>query len=329
MTKEWTATCKDCGEPFGYSDTSYAAGMQRGFSRPERCPECRKRHAREIQTVGMPFFKVKPIHPASIVDGVQAGMLGNIEHPPREHVSVELQSSLDTSKFGVTEEKLQELFETLQKSQVVVAVGPTGSGKSTYLPYRLMVPPEGIDPHIFTRYGQILVTQPRIQAARNIPAYVAKVMHGSSIGAGFDVGFRHSNAPASDWRCKLVYVTDGTLINWIVTGQISNLSVIMIDEAHERSLNIDLILGLLKELLPRYPRMKLIIASATIDHRKFIDYFGGEGRVGFVEFEGKSYGVTEHYRDELDKPPLPYDPASVPQIAKNCFASVKMRLFAA
>lgn len=322
MSKEWNASCKDCGRPFGYSDTSYVAGMQRGFSRPERCPECRKRHAREIQSVGMPFFKVKPINPASIVDGVQAGVLGKIEHPPREHVDVELPSSLDTSKFGITEAKLYELFEKLEKNQIVVVVGPTGSGKSTYLPYRLMVPPDGIDPQVFTRYGQILVTQPRIQAARNIPGYVAKVMHGSSIGAGFDIGFRHSNAPASDWRCKLVYVTDGTLINWIVTGQISNLSVIMIDEAHERSLNIDLILGLLKRLLPRYPRLKLVVASATIDHEKFINYFGGENNVGFVEFEGKSYGVTEHYRDDLGKPPLAYDPQTVPQLAKNIYTDV-------
>jgi hypothetical protein len=120
MTKEWRASCKDCGKDFGYSDTSYVAGMQRGFSRPERCPECRKRHAREIQTVGMPFFKVKPIHPASIVEGVQAGVLGKIEHPSREHKSEELPSSLDTSKFGITETKLRELFDKLQKYQVVI-----------------------------------------------------------------------------------------------------------------------------------------------------------------------------------------------------------------
>lgn len=326
MTKEWKVACKDCGKPFGYSDTSYIAGMERGFSRPERCPECRKRHAREIQTVGMPFVKVKPLHPASIVEGIESGALGKISHPPREHINYQIPSSLDTSKFGITEAKLYELFEKLQRFQVVVVVGPTGSGKSTYLPYRLMAPPQGIDPQIFTRYGQILVTQPRIQAARNIPAYVAKVMHGSSIGAGFDVGFRHSNTPASDWRCKLVYVTDGTLINWIVTGQISNLSIIMIDEAHERSLNIDLILGLLKKLLPRYPRLKLIVASATIDHEKFIRYFGGEERVGFVEFEGKSYGVTEHYREDLEKAILPYNPEAVPQLAKNIHIEVSEQI---
>lgn len=322
MTKEWKVICKDCGKPFGYSDSSYMAGLQRGLSRPERCPECRRRHAKEIQTLGMAFFKVKPINPKTIVEGVVAGDLGSIKHEERIHELTEVPSALDTSKFGITDEKLLEVFEKLNKHQIVVVVGPTGSGKSTYLPFRLLNPPAGIDPQIFTRRGQILVTQPRIQAAKNIPAYVAKVMHGSSIGAGFDIGFRHSDAPASDWRCKLVYVTDGTLINWIVSGQIGNLSVIMIDEAHERSLNIDLILGMLKRILPRYPNLKLIVASATIDHRKFINYFGGDEKVGFVEFEGKSYGVTPHYREELQKPTLNYDPNTVGQLASQIHKDV-------
>src|SRR5207245_792691 len=112
------------------------------------------------------------------------------------------------------------------------------------------------------------VTQPRIQATARIPMFVAERLHGSSLGPGFDVGYRHSNMPATDRRNKLVYLTDGTLINWILSGQIGNLSVIMIDEAHERSLNIDLILGLLKAHLPRYPHLKLIVASATIDSEK-------------------------------------------------------------
>ena len=100
----------------------------------------------------------------------------------------------------------------------------------------------------------------------------------------------------------------------------------MIDEAHERILNIDLILGLLKKLLPRYPQMKLIVASATIDHKNFIRYFGGEDQVGFVEFEGKSYGVTEHYRDELDQPPLDYGSVPVPQLAKNIHVQVSEQI---
>ena len=167
----------------------------------------------------------------------------------------------------MSDDDIRNIFQWFDNSnhQVAVVVGPTGSGKSTVLPYRLINPPLGIPEDRFTRYGQVLITQPRIQATRNIPAFVAKDLYGSSIGSGFDVGFRYKNNPYSDWRNRLVYATDGTLINWIASGQIANLSVIMIDEAHERSLNIDLILGLLKKLLPRYPHLKLIVASATID----------------------------------------------------------------
>ena len=138
--------------------------------------------------------------------------------------------------------------------QVVVIVGPTGSGKSTYFPYRLVHPPTSyitteivrtaapsdpparqlvcdkngipirfdardVQKDLFHRYGQIVVTQPRIQATRNIPGYIAKAMLGSSLGAGFDIGYQYAKNPASDWRSKLRFCTDGSLINWIATGQ--------------------------------------------------------------------------------------------------------------
>jgi hypothetical protein len=165
-----------------------------------------------------------------------------------------------------------------------------------------MTPPEGIEQDTFTRYGQIVITQPRIQATRNIAGFVARDLHGSSLGAGFDVGYRHSGAPNADWRNKLVFITDGTLINWIVSGQIGNLSVIMIDEAHERSLNIDLILGLLKEQLPRYPHLKLIIASATINADLFRNFYGGPDKVALLKFKGlKQYKVDAYFPDYDNK----------------------------
>ncbi|MCJ7508360.1 MAG: S1 RNA-binding domain-containing protein [candidate division Zixibacteria bacterium] len=212
------------------------------------------------------------------------------------------------------------------KHQVAVVVGPTGSGKSTVLPYRLINPPSGIPEDRFTRYGQVLITQPRIQATRNIAAYVAKDLYGSSIGSGFDVGFRYKDNPYSDWRNRLVYATDGTLINWIANGQIANLSVIMIDEAHERSLNIDLILGLLKKLLPRYPHLKLIVASATIDKGLFTDYFGSE-TAKLIEFQGQRKGqrkfkLDTYYMDETNT--LPYD--NLPKLMKNISAEVAKKV---
>src|SRR2546421_11005021 len=274
MTEEWRVNCKDCGKELGYSDWSYKQGAARGQSRPERCPECRKRHNGQTGTMGLSYFDLKP-RVSVDTSRIHAGGLGALSHPRREHQIVQRPSKFDPSKFGITDDDVRKLFNWLRNPnhQVAVVVGPTGSGKSTVLPYRLISPPDGVPADQFTRYGQIVITQPRIQATRNIPAYVAQDLYGSSIGSGFDIGFRYSNHPYSDWRNRLVYVTDGTLINWIVNGQIANLSAIMIDEAHERSLNIDLILGMLKKLLPRYPHLKLIIASATIDSGLFLNYF--------------------------------------------------------
>ena len=306
MAEEYRAICKDCNQEFGYSEASLQSGGTRGLSRPERCPKCRRTHSRESRSIGIPQIKVKPTGPRKPDKELSPGRLGKISHPERPHKKVHVEGKFgkpDTPiAFGITDDDTRQLIETMAQCQVTVVVGPTGSGKSTFLPYRLMVPPEDIDPDIFTRYGQIVITQPRIQATRSIARFVAQDLHGSSRGAGFDVGFRHSGAPHSDWRNKLVYITDGTLINWIVSGQISNLSVIMIDEAHERSLNIDIILGLLKIQLPRFPHLKLIIASATINAALFQDYFGGPEKAGLLTFRGlKQHRVDAYfpYHDEI------------------------------
>jgi HrpA-like RNA helicase/ribosomal protein S1 len=304
MVREWYAKCKDCGEKFGYSDASYQLGNQRGLSRPERCPNCRKLHSREIATLGLSHFELTPLRPIP-AEGLQPGLLGGLIRPKRVHELREDKSTFDFDKFAIKDHHIREYFDLMQKHQITVIVAPTGAGKSTFLPYRLMVPPDGLPSDLFTRNGQIIVTQPRIQATRNIPLFVARDLHGSSLGAGFDVGFRHSGDPATDWRNKLVYMTDGTLINMIVRNELNRLSVIMIDEAHERSLNIDLILGLLKAQLPRYPRLKLIIASATIDTKLFLRYYGGP-----QDFD------PEQFKTETEYGGL-YDNATIGQVLKD------------
>ncbi len=306
-TTEWFCQCKDCLKDFRYSNTNYEQNKLRGFSRPERCPDCRRQHSKEINTVGQPYFQVKPRNPN--VDHTKLeSTLGRLEHPPRPHRAEHVTPpSEPADKFGIKDDKIIEMFRWFVQDpglQVCVVVGPTGSGKSTYFPYRLVHPPRTYlstepDPNqpdirqticdddgqpklfdasdvpndLFHRYGQIVVTQPRIQATRNIPGYIARSMLGSSLGAGFDIGYQYANNPASDWRSKLRFCTDGSLINWIATGQLDKINTVMIDEAHERSLNIDIIIGLLTQALPRYPRLKLIIASATIAADLFIDHF--------------------------------------------------------
>ncbi|MEI6916299.1 MAG: DEAD/DEAH box helicase, partial [Armatimonadota bacterium] len=379
MSKEWNCVCKDCNKQFAYSDTRYQSGRVRGWSRPERCDSCRAHHAREINSIGQAYFKVRTLRP--IIDPTRlTSDLGRFDRPDRPHDPVEIRPApLDEKKFGIKDDRMIEMFDFFIQDpglQVVVVVGPTGSGKSTYLPYRLVELPENykdaignvreeywttpietdadlaaatsavkhtpltkglrrhyteppvdprasmhklssIDPKMFHRYGQIVVTQPRIQATRNIPDYIAKSMIGCRLGAGFDVGFRHSGSPNSDWSTKLAFVTDGTLITWIAKGELDKINTVMIDEAHERSLNIDIIIGLLTQLLPRYPRLKLIIASATISADKFINHFNTHlpmrrdtaGNVlpncRLMEFEGKSFKVSPHFRRD-DEPPLEY-----------------------
>lgn len=292
-TTEWTCICKDCSKDFRYSDTNYKANALRGFSRPERCPECRAVHSKEVNTVGQPYFTVKPLYPGVDHDSL-VSFLGKLDHPPRRHRAEHVVPPGEPpDKFGIKDDKIIELFRWFTQDpglQVVVVVGPTGSGKSTYFPYRLVYPPRSyevvaedgtvrefdasdVQPDLFHRYGQIVVTQPRIQATRGIPGYIAKAMLGSSLGAGFDIGYQHAGNPASDWRSKLRFCTDGSLINWIATGQLDKINTVMIDEAHERSLNIDIIIGLLTQALPRHPRLKLIIASATISADRFIEHF--------------------------------------------------------
>ncbi len=385
MGKEWNCVCKDCNKPFAYSDTKYEAGRVRGWSRPERCDSCRAQHAREINSIGQAFYKVRALRPIPDPKRLTSD-LGRFKREDRPHEAEERHPApLDEKKFGIKDDRIIEMFDFFVQDpglQVAVVVGPTGSGKSTYFPYRLVELPRNyrdaagnvrgeywtvpiktdadlaaakeavkhtplskglrrhytapppdpratthkvsdIDPKMFHRYGQIVVTQPRIQATRNIPDYIAKAMMGCSLGAGFDVGFRHSGSPNSDWNTKLAFVTDGTLITWIAKGELDKINTVMIDEAHERSLNIDIIIGLLTQLLPRYPRLKLIIASATISADKFINHFNthlptrrdAAGNVlpncRLMEFEGKSFKVTPHFRRN-DEVPLDYYRENLP-----------------
>jgi len=277
MAVEKKANCKICGKEYTYSEEWAESMLSEGFSPPEYCNEHRKFHAKEKSAIAMPYFYPVPVVPRRPDHELDAGRLGKLTHYDRLHRTVETTAKFHLPNsdidFGIKDENFLELKEKLDNNQVVVVVGPTGSGKSTFLPYRLLAPPEPIARDYFTRFGQIIVTQPRLQATRTIPEFVARDLHGCSLGAGGEIGFIHRGDRSADNHTKLIYCTDGTLINWIATGKLSDIGIIVIDEAHERSLNIDVILGLQKLKLPLYPQLKVIIASATIDTDLFRNYF--------------------------------------------------------
>ena len=297
---QYTVLCKDCGAAFTYSQ-AYAERMQvLGQSPPERCEKHRKVNSEEIRRLGLSHHRLRPRVPGQPVVVRSAG-LGSLTHPPR----VRLQSFIDADPsgmdVGITDEDVGDFFRAMARPEVQVAIveGETGSGKSTVLPYLLLDPPEGYAHDQFTKFGQIVVTEPTLQATQRTPDTIAKKLYGGSLGAGQEIGFRHGKLEAVDRRNLLVFVTDGTLINWIGEGRLSQIGTVMIDEAHERSLNIELCLGLLRRELPKYPHLKLIIASATIDAGRFEAAFSDVTSVRHFGFRGsKKFGYELHFAAE-------------------------------
>ncbi len=187
-----------------------------------------------------------------------------------------------------------DLLAAIRDHQVVVVAGETGSGKSTQLPKLCLELGRGVD-------GLIGHTQPRRVAARTIAERVAEEL-GSSIGG--DVGF----SVRFDDRVK-----DGTLVRVMTDGillaelqrdrDLRRYDTLIIDEAHERSLNIDFILGYVRQLLPRRPDLKVIVTSATIDTARFASHFGvGDRDAPIVEVTGRTYPVEVRYRPFGDQP---------------------------
>ncbi len=160
----------------------------------------------------------------------------------------------------------EELAQAIEKHQVVIVCGETGSGKTTQLPKICLSLGRGV-------LGVIGHTQPRRVAARSVGARIAHELK-SELGGLVGYKVRFNDKVSSDTCIKLM--TDGILLAEIHHDPLlKQYDTIIIDEAHERSLNIDFLLGYLKRLLPRRPDLKLIITSATLDAERFAKHFGG------------------------------------------------------
>lgn len=181
-----------------------------------------------------------------------------------------------------------EIAEAIRASQVVVVCGETGSGKSTQLPKICLEVGRGID-------GLIGHTQPRRIAARSIAARVAEEL-GSPLGAavGYKVRFTDETGP----QTYIKLMTDGILLAESQRDRFLNqYDTIIIDEAHERSLNIDFLIGYLKQLLPRRPDLKVILTSATIDAERFAEHFAtSAGPAPIIMVTGRTFPVEVRYR---------------------------------
>ena len=182
-----------------------------------------------------------------------------------------------------------EIASAVNRSQVVIVSGQTGSGKTTQLPKILLELGRG------THGRQIVHTQPRRLAARTVAERIASEM-GVHLGdeIGYQVRFTDETSP----KTRLRVVTDGILLAQIQRDpQLRQYDTIVIDEAHERSLNIDFLLGYLTALLPKRRDLKLIITSATIDSVKFQEHFEHalHEKVPVIEVSGRTYPVQVVY----------------------------------
>jgi HrpA-like RNA helicase len=304
VSKTWTVKCKDCGKPVRYSDATRTAAIERGQSAPERCADCRAQHKRQTSRLGASYVDIEPGRPVPD-SGLKAGRLGRIVREARPHqAKTNKAKPIADDEFGIKDEHIRDLLTKLETHRVAVVEAGTGSGKSTFLPWRLLVPPEPFERDHLTRHGQIVVTQPRIDASSDIPEYVARRLHASVAGPGMNIGYRNSKAQdKADAANKLVYLTDGTLINMIRRGDLHTISMVVIDEAHERSLNIDLILALLRREMRTLPHLRLLIVSATLKIETFTEFFAPDYAVAHCQMPSKtSFPVYERFRAEEEIP---------------------------
>ncbi|MDC0661906.1 ATP-dependent RNA helicase HrpA [Marinobacter sp. SS21] len=190
-------------------------------------------------------------------------------------------------------DRVDDIAEALEKHQVIIVAGETGSGKTTQIPKICMNAGRGIR-------GLIGHTQPRRIAARSVAARIAEEL-GEQTGdqVGYQIRFTDTTSETS----RIKVMTDGILLSEVQHDRfLDRYDTLIIDEAHERSLNIDFLLGYLKQLLPKRPDLKVIITSATIEVERFSDFFGD---APVIEVSGRTYPVEMRYRplsgDEDDR----------------------------
>jgi ATP-dependent helicase HrpA len=182
----------------------------------------------------------------------------------------------------------EAIMQELRRSQVVIVAGDTGSGKSTQLPQYCLEMGRGLD-------ALIAHTQPRRLAARALAARIAEEV-GQPLGRS--VGFRVRFADQASEATRLLLMTDGLLLAELTSDPLlRRYDTIIVDEAHERTLNVDLLMGVLKRLLPRRPDLKVIVTSATLDVERISRFFGD---APIITVSGRSHPIEVRYRETRD-----------------------------
>lgn len=236
------------------------------------------RFNRDLQAI---FSLVKQGKP---VDQKLARLIANIERSQRALALRQSPLKIQYPETLPVSQKREEILAALSAHQVIIIAGETGSGKTTQLPKLCLELGLG-------QAGTIAHTQPRRLAARSVASRIAQELE---VEMGQEVGCQVRFSDQTTERTRVKLMTDGILLAQTQHDKfLSEYDCIIIDEAHERSLNIDFLLGFLKQLLPKRPDLKVVITSATIDLQRFSDHFN---HAPVIEVSGRTFPVEDRYR---------------------------------
>jgi len=236
------------------------------------------RFNRDLQSVLNLLKQKKPI------DHKLAKLLSQIERSQAAVLARQGPIKLEYPELLPVSQKRDEILAALKSNQVVIIAGETGSGKTTQLPKLCLEIGLG-------QAGTIAHTQPRRLAARSVANRIAQELE---VEMGQEVGCQVRFSDQTSERTRVKLMTDGILLAQTQHDKfLSEYDCIIIDEAHERSLNIDFLLGFLKQLLPKRRDLKVVITSATIDLQRFSAHFSN---APVIEVSGRTFPVEDRYR---------------------------------
>ncbi|WP_291479325.1 ATP-dependent RNA helicase HrpA [Corynebacterium sp.] len=224
--------------------------------------------------------------------GARSGRSDRSGRSPRRSPRLNLTENLSFPESLPVSARRDEIIEAIRDNQVVIVAGETGSGKTTQLPKMCLELGRGAD-------GRIGHTQPRRIAARSVADRIADELGEKAGEPGSRVGYKIRFDDHVHRSTAVKLMTDGILLAEIQRDRLLKAyDTIIVDEAHERSLNIDFLLGYLRELLPKRPDLKVIITSATIDPESFAAHFAdADGNPApVIEVSGRTYPVEVRYR---------------------------------
>lgn len=220
---------------------------------------------------------------ATVMDGVNVEQELSAESPGASAVKTAFEKLQSDRKTLPIYPYRDELLKAVDDHQVLVIVGETGSGKTTQIPQYLHEAG-------YTQRGKIGCTQPRRVAAMSVAARVSQEM---GVKLGHEVGYSIRFEDCTSEKTILKYMTDGMLLReFLGEPDLASYSVVMVDEAHERTLSTDILFGLVKDIARFRPDLKLLISSATLDAEKFSDYFDS---APIFKIPGRRYPVEIHY----------------------------------